>query len=55
MVQRPWLQAILKVVVMASTVCSGLIVTKHDVPIEDEGHEGGRGTNQPQQGLDRAA
>jgi hypothetical protein len=55
MVRRPWLQAILKVVVMASTMCSGLIVTKYDVPIGDERHEGGRGTKQPQQDLDRAA
>ena len=55
MVQRPWLKAILKVVVLVSTMCSGIIVAKNDVPIGDEGHEGGRGTQQPQQDLDRAA
>ena len=55
MVQRPWLQAILKIVVMASTMCSGIIVAKYDVPIGDKGHEGGKGTKQSQQDLDRAA
>ena len=55
MVQRPWLRAILKVVVMAATMCSGIIVAKYDVPIGDEGRQGGQGTQQPQQDLDRAA
>jgi len=54
-VQRPWLQAILKVVVMASTMCSGITVARYDVPRGDEGYEGWRGTQQPQQDLDRAA
>ena len=55
MVLRPWLETVLKVVVMGVTMCSGIIVAKYDLPIEDEGHEEGRGTRQPQQELDRAA
>lgn len=55
MVQRPWLEAVLKVVVMAATMCSGIVVAKYDVPVGDEGHEGGWGTRQTQQDLDRAA
>lgn len=52
---RPWLETVLKVVVMEATMCSGIIVAKYDVPIEDEDHERGRDTRQSQQALDRAA
>ena len=52
---RPWLETVLKVVVMGATMCSGFIVAKYDVPIGDEGHEAGRGTRQSRQKLDRAA
>lgn len=52
---RPWLETVLKVVVMGATMCSGIIVAKYDVPMGDEGQEEGRGTRQSQQELDRAA
>lgn len=52
---RPWLEALLKAVVMAATMCSGIIVPKYDRPAGDESHEGGRGIRQDQRGLDRAA
>ncbi len=52
---RPWLETVLKVVVMGATMCSGIIVAKYDVSMGDEGHEEGRGTRQSQQKLDRAA
>lgn len=52
---RSWLETFLKVVVMGATMCSGIIVAKSDVPLGDEGHEGGRSTKQTQQDLDRAA
>lgn len=52
---RPWLVTVLKVVVKGVTMCSGITVAKYDVPMGDEGHEGGRGTRQSQQKLDRAA
>jgi hypothetical protein len=52
---RPWLETVLKVVVRGVTMCSGIIVARYDVHIGDEGHEGGRGTRQSQQELDRAA
>jgi hypothetical protein len=55
MAMRHWLETVLKVVVMAATMCSGIIVPKYDVPVGDEGHEGGRGIRQDQRGLDRAA
>jgi len=55
MAMRHWLVTVLKVVVMGVTMCSGIIVAKYDVPIGDEGHEGGRGTRQSQQALDHAA
>jgi hypothetical protein len=55
MVMRPWLETVLKVVVMGATMFSGIIVPKYDVPIGDEGHEGGRHIKQSQQELDRAA
>ena len=54
-VMRPWLETVHKVVVRGATMCSGIIVAKDDVPIGDQGHEGGRGTRQSQQELDRAA
>jgi hypothetical protein len=52
---RPWLRTILKGVAMGATMCSGIIVATYDVPMEDEGHDGGRDTRQTQQGLHRAA
>lgn len=52
---RHWLESVFKVVVMAATMCSGIIVAKYDVPFGNEGHEGGRGMRQGQRGLDRAA
>jgi hypothetical protein len=52
---KPWLETVLKVVVIGATMYSGIIVAKDDVPIGDESHEGGRGTRQSQQELDRAA
>ena len=55
MAVRPLLETVLKVVVMAATMCSGIIVAKYDVPIGDKGHEGGRGSRQDQRDLDRAA
>ena len=55
MVMRPWLETILKVVVLGLTMCGGIIVAKSDVPMGDEGHEEGWGTRQSQQELDRAA
>ena len=40
---KPWLRIVLKVVVMGATMCSGIIVAKYDdIPVGDEGHEGGR-------------
>jgi len=55
MVMRPWLETVLKVVVMGITMYSGIVVPKDDVPVGDEGHEEGRGTRPSQQELDRAA
>jgi len=52
---RPWLRAVLKVAIMAATMCSGIIVAKYDVTVGDEGHEGGRDIRQNQQDLGRAA
>ena len=52
---RHWLETVLKAVVMGTTMCSGIIVVKYDVPIGDKGHERGRGIRQDQRGLDRAA
>jgi hypothetical protein len=52
---RPWVETVLKGVVMGVTMCSGIVVPKDDVPMGDEGHVGGRGTRQSQQELDRAA
>ena len=44
---RPWAETVFKVLVMGATMCSGTIVAKYDVPIEDEGHEGGRALGSP--------
>jgi len=55
MAVRHWLETVLKVVVVGATMCSGIIVAKYDVPLRDEGHDGGRGTRQSQKELDRAA
>ena len=52
---RPWVETVLKVVVMGITMYSGIVVPKDDLPVGDEGHEGGRGTRPSQQELDRAA
>ena len=52
---RPWLQTILKVVVMGITMCSGIVVFKNDMPLRDEGQEGEGDIRQIRQKLDRAA
>lgn len=52
---RPWLETVLKVVVMGLTMCCGIIVAKYDVPMGDKEQEEGRGTRESQQELDRAA
>jgi hypothetical protein len=44
---RPWLETVLKVVVMGATMYSGFTMPKYDVPMGDEGQEGGRGSNPP--------
>jgi hypothetical protein len=52
---RPWLRTVLKVAIMAATMCSGIIVAKSNMPLKYEGHEGGRDVRQTQQDLHRAA
>jgi len=52
---RPLWRAVLKVVVMATTMCSGIKLAAHDAPVGDEGHEGERDRKQDPQDLDRAA
>jgi hypothetical protein len=52
---RPWVETVLKAVVVGATLCSGITVAKDDGPLGDDRHEGGRGTRPPQQKLDRAA
>ena len=52
---RPFLETVLKLVVMAATMCSGIVVDKSDVRIGDEVRKGERGVRQGQRGLDRAA
>jgi hypothetical protein len=37
MAMRPWLETLLKVVVMAATMCSGIIVAKYDGPVWGKG------------------
>jgi hypothetical protein len=53
MVTRTWLETILKIVVMATTMCSGIMVPKYDWPVREGRYDGGR--EQDHQGLDRAA
>lgn len=55
MVMMPWLRIVLKVVIMAATMCTGIIIVKHGVRVEDQGHGGRRDIRQDRQGLDRAA
>jgi hypothetical protein len=52
---RPWVETVLKVVVMGATMCSGIIVAKYDVPLRDEEDDAGQSIRPPQQRLDRAA
>ena len=55
MVARPWLRIALKVVIMAATMCSGVIIVKYGLRAGEQGH-GGRGDiRQDRQGLDQAA
>lgn len=55
MVVRPWLRIVLKVVIMAATMCSGIRAVKYGVRVGEQGHEGTRDIRQDRQGLDRAA
>jgi hypothetical protein len=55
MAVKPLLETVLKVVVMAATMCSGIVVAKCDVRIGDEDQKGERGSRQDQRDLDRAA
>ena len=50
---RPWLRAVLKVVVIAATMCNGLIVAKNYGSVREAEHEGG--IRQDKRGLERAA
>ena len=52
---RPWLETILKVVVMGATMCSGIKVPTYAMPVGNKGHQGKRGTRQDQRGLEHAA
>jgi hypothetical protein len=52
---RPWVETVLKVALMGVTMCSGIVVSKYDVPMGGEEYEEGRGSGQSQQKLDRAA
>jgi hypothetical protein len=45
----PWLQTIFKVIVIGATMCSGIVVVKYDVPVGDQGHEGGQDMSRPDQ------
>ena len=54
MVRPLWL-AVLKVVVMATTMCSGIKIPVYGAPVGDQGHEGDRELIQYLQDLDRAA
>lgn len=51
---RHGLRAVLKVVVIAATMCSGLVVAKTTGQCGEERHEGGQGIKQ-KQGMGRAA
>jgi hypothetical protein len=55
MVVMPWLRIVLKVVIMAATMCSGIIVVKCGVRVGEQGHGGKRDIRQDRQGLGRAA
>jgi hypothetical protein len=52
---RPWWRAVLNVVVMAMTMCSGIKLAAYDASAGNEGHEGERDRRQDPQDLDRAA
>ena len=52
---RHWLEIVLKGVVMAATVCSGLVVAQYDGPIGNGGHKERQDIRQDHRGLDRAA
>ena len=52
---RPLWRAVLKVVVMATTMCSGIKLVVYDASVGDEGHEGERDLRQYLKDLDRAA
>ena len=43
---RPLWRAVLTVVVMATTMCSGVKLAVYDAPVRDEGHEGERDLRQ---------
>ena len=55
MVMKRWVHTVLKVVVMAVTMCSGIRVPNGDGPAGDQGHEGGRAIRHTQRDIDRAA
>jgi hypothetical protein len=52
---RPLWGAVLKVVVMATTMCSGIKLAVYHESSEDEGHEGERDRRPYLQDLNRAA
>jgi len=52
---KRWVHTVLKVVVMAVTMCSGIRVPNGDGPAGDQGHEGGRAIRHTQRDIDRAA
>ena len=54
MVVRPWSRIVFKVVIMAATMCSGVVVARADLLGGDEG-QGQRDKRQDRQDLDRAA
>ena len=54
MVVRPWLRTVLKIVIMAATMCSGVVVARADLVGGDEG-QGQRDKRQDRQDLNRAA
>jgi len=38
---KPWLRTVLKVVIKAATMCTGIVVPKYDMPVGDKGHQAG--------------
>lgn len=52
---KRWVHTVLKVVVMAVTMCNGIRVPNGDGPAGDQGHEGGRAIRHTQRDIDRAA